>query len=342
VTSRTVVVCLLLFLLAFGGLGCHDDGADPVDVAVHFYGDPPSEYDCSSQSRFVVALWPENRLDLVGDYLQMYFQLKKDGTAFYISNDIEFPLSTDSVYYLEFGGAIEGALYREYYDMVATVRVNGQTSITASSEARSIHVTEKTAFGKTMHIEYDCQEDCGFTETTFAKLTAAFHVADTDTDFRRDELDLPEEWIWWDSLGLYHWRHFSNTAPYNMHILAVQGLEENSKEITTGASRPGPDGYSYVFVGDIWDYHEENASVVIAKTNIHELGHQRAHLTHASGDNPHPENHDSPFCAMNQDILYEGDNDNDPDNDPTGLKRYFCRNPHFCDMCVTTIRNVSW
>jgi len=73
------------------------------------------------------------------------------------------------------------------------------------------------------------------------------------------------------------------------------------------------------------------------------LHYQEANLRHASGRyDPHPENHDSPFCAMNQGISYVGNNDNDPYNDPPGLRRYFDSNPHFCDMCVNTIKNISW
>ena len=67
-----------------------------------------------------------------------------------------------------------------------------------------------------------------------------------------------------------------------------------------------------------------------------------ANQTHASGENAHPENHDSPFCAMNQGISHLGNNDNDPSNDPPGLRRYFDASPHFCDMSVNAIKNVSW
>ena len=76
---------------------------------------------------------------------------------------------------------------------------------------------------------------------------------------------------------------------------------------------------------------------------IHELGHQRANLTHASGEDAQPQNHDSPFCVMNQDIGYGHNNDDDPYNDPPELLyRWFIHNPHFCDKCVNTIKNVSW
>jgi len=77
-------------------------------------------------------------------------------------------------------------------------------------------------------------------------------------------------------------------------------------------------------------------------TLIHELAQQRADLIHASGDNAFPQNHDSPFCAMNQDISYSVDNDDNPNNDPPGLKRWFELNPHFCDKCVNAIKNIAW
>jgi hypothetical protein len=83
-------------------------------------------------------------------------------------------------------------------------------------------------------------------------------------------------------------------------------------------------------------------NLLIYQLTLCGFGHQRGDLTHASGDDAHPENHDSPFCVMNQDLSCDENNDNDPYNDPPGLVRWFDVNPHFCDMCVDIIKNVSW
>jgi len=83
-------------------------------------------------------------------------------------------------------------------------------------------------------------------------------------------------------------------------------------------------------------------NLLIYQLTLCGFGHQRGALTHASGDDPYPENHDSPFCAMNQDLSHVGNNDNNPNNDPPGLRRWFDTNPHFCNMCVNTIKNITW
>lgn len=330
-------------------LACGNGGTpQPTKLSLSFYGDSPSSYDCNNESRFEVSFAPYNKPQLSGDHLKMFFRLQIGEDIFYGSNDIDFPISESgdhNVYTLEFGGAIEGEYLRPDYDIIGYLALvqGGEITDYTYTGGSYISVTPKTSFSKTMHIEYDCQEDCGLPSEAFAKLSAAFHVADTDTNFLWDELNLPEEWIDWDNLWDYHWDHFSNTSPYNIHLLAVTGLEENPpKEMITGASMPGPYGFSYVFVADINYGHPGNELNVMVTTAVHELGHQRGNLTHASGDDAHPENHDSPFCAMNQDISCDHNNDNNPYNDPPGLVRWFDINPHFCDMCVNTIKSVSW
>ncbi len=285
---------LILFLLAPLLLRGDCDNPPPppesTKLSLSFSGETPSNYDCNNASRFEVSFKPYNRPQLSGDYLWMFFKLQIDTAVFYESNDINFPLSTDTVqeavYTLEFGGAIEGENLRDGYDIVGYLfRVeDGEPVETVCTEGRYISVTPKTSFSKTMYIEYDYHQDCGLPSQAFAKLSAAFHVADRDTDFLWDELNLPEEWIRWDDLYDYHINHFSNTPPYNMHLLAVTGLEENPpKEMITGASISGPYGYSYVFIADINHEHPGNELNVKAKTTVHELGHQRGNLTHASG-----------------------------------------------------------
>ena len=127
-----------------------------------------------------------------------------------------------------------------------------------------------------------------------------------------------------------------------MHLLAVQGLINNFDSTTGWSTMGGEYGWSFVFVQDIFDFTDGNLHALY-KTVVHELGHQRAGLRHASGlTDPHLEDHNSPFCVMNQGLSYEGNNDDDPYNDPPGLRRYFDTNPHFCPNCVQTIKNINW
>lgn len=331
--------------------GC-DNGheTESTNLSLSFSEDPPSSYDCNNESRFEVSLIPYNEPQMTGDYLWMFFKLQIDTVVFYESNDIQFPISEagDHIpYTLEFGGAIEGENFRYNYDIVGYLFrvVDGDPVEGTCTEGSYISVTEKTNFSKTMHIEYDCQSSYNIgadTLDTFGKLAAAFHIADTDTELLWDEMNIQDSTIAEVDLGYYHFIHWSNTAGYNMHLLAIEGIENNT-DSTNGMSINGPYGWSYVFVQDIFNFNPAYPELALHKTVVHELGHQRAALTDASGRyDPHPEDHDSPFCAMNQGISHVGNNDNNPDNDPPGLRRYFDTNPHFCDMCITTIKNISW
>lgn len=339
----------LVLLFTFFFSNCEKKtGEKPLDekLSIAFYASPPSSYDCNWDSRFEVNFILWNDPSLTQGYLSIWFEIWHEDEEKYRSNDMDLALGSDSSYTLEFGGEIEG-----YYDIkggLAYYPAEGADCLAAVStkDSYSIIATPKSWFSKTMHIEYDCQYSYGFGSKSFEKLTSAFHVADTDTDFFRDEEDLPITVLFRSELGSYHLTHFQNIPPYNMHLLAVEGLKENQGQptITPGESIPGPYGWSYVFVQDILDFHPDfDEWNVVRKSLIHELGHQRANLTHASGLYPHPENHDSPFCVMNQDICYPGNNDDDPYNDPPEvLWRWFELNPHFCDKCVGTIKDISW
>lgn len=347
---KVIYLISVLFCVVLGVTCDGPPGETPLDgkLGICFHGSPPSSYNCNWDSRFEVNLDPWNDDSLTEGYLRIWFELWQADERKYKSNEMDLSLGADSNYTLEFGGEIEELYYYELWGYLAFFPGEGEPceATIKTQDSYSLGVTQRSSFAKTMHIEYDCQYSYGFGSTTFEKLTSAFHVADTDTDFLRDEEDLPLEIIPETELEQYHYDHWSYTSPYNMHLLAVEGLEENQGQtaITTGASLEGADGWSYVFVQDILDFHPDfDEWNVVRKSLIHELGHQRANLTHASGLDPHPENHDSPFCVMNQDIVYDANNDDDPYNDPLEvLKRWFEINPHFCDKCVNTVKNVSW
>jgi hypothetical protein len=345
------VLCICVF-----ALGCDDHTATPVQLNLSFDKShpPPSAYDCEEEGRFEVRLMPNNHPQVDGDYLKMLFWLEHEDYVCYESNDIDFPLSTDSIqtaaYTLEFGGNIEGEYARDGYLLVGCLTLvrDGQFVQTVETEPSYIAVYPANTFSKTMHIEYDCQLSYNIgadTLDTFGKLAAAFHIADTDTDLFRDDLNLPDRLVPWDSLALYHLDNWSYAPGYNMHLLAIHNFTGNTG--TMGQSTSGGSyGYSFIFVQHILDFHPVAPSLALGKATVHELGHQRGALTHASGNDPehppHPELHNSPFCAMNQGISYVGNNDNDPNNDPPGLKRYFDANPHFCPDCANALRNVNW
>jgi len=334
---------LLLALLVGDNCKQEPQPQTPTDERLKLYMyNPPSTYDCNNQSRFLVNLRPDDSSFTTG-YLKIGFELRQSDKKIWESNDMDLPLNKDTLYTLEFGGNIESG---EYQARGWLKYVGSETLGVTSARDYDITVTKKTSFNKTMHMEYDYQYRWDLGTVTFERLSRAFNIADTDTDILNDEQDMTPSYISIDSLGAYHLRHWSGTSGYNMHLLAVQGLKENQGQpkITTGISTQGPYGWTFIFVKDIRDFYlnDYDKMNVLYLTTIHELGHQRGGLTHASGQNAQPQNHNSPFCAMNQDIAYSGNNDDDPNNDPPGIKRWFELNPHFCDKCVNTVKNVIW
>jgi hypothetical protein len=339
------IIILLLFICILNLIRCKNEVKPALSVS--FSESPDTIYNCNTQSRFQVSLRPYNAPGMVGDYRKMFFRLQVGDTNCYESNDIDFPMSvdgSDTVYTLEIGGNIEGEFLRPSYSVIGYLKLfdNGSIIETTSTQGGYVSVIPKTSFSKTMHIEYDAQQSHHLTPGTFVRVASAFHVADTDTDFLRDEMYMRDSSIAFADLGRYHLDHWSNTSGYNMHLLAIRGLADNTDSSTGGSPLGGPYGFSFVYVYDIMTFNPNDYFYVLYKTTVHELGHQRGGLRHASGDDPHPYDHNSPFCAMNQGINYSGDNDNDPYNDPPGLIRWFITNPHFCPNCINTLKNISW
>ena len=343
---KVIYLISVLFCVVLGVTCDGPPGETPLDgkLGICFHGSPPSSYNCNWDSRFEVNLDPWVDASLTEGYLRIWFELWQGDESKYRSNYMDLALGAASYYTLEFGGEIEG-----YYKIIGGLAYypgEGEPSSAKvnTKDDNSITATPKSYFTNTMHIEYDYQYSYGLGSRTFKELTSAFHVADTDTDFLWDEEDMTPEQIDWDNLGIYHAQHWSGTSGYNMHLLAIKGLT-NNQDSTLGASSssPGPYSYSFVFVEDVFNFvpygYETDA---LCKVTIHELGHQRAGLRHASGEDAHPEDHDSPFCVMNQGIYFEGNNDNDPHNDPAGLGRWLIQNPHFCDMCIDSLKKVDW
>lgn len=158
-----------------------------------------------------------------------------------------------------------------------------------------------------MKVEYDYQD--GYELDDFyklkANLEAAFEDAGTEISVFSDEFFAPDT-LWRDELPVFFQDHKNSSLEY--YLVSVVALHENqgAEQKIWGATNPYPEPnvppnqkWSFIFVGDIpeeyyggrWTKHR-----TVTYTTIHELGHQRAGLTHPED---YPEYHQPSYpCIM--------------------------------------------
>ncbi len=214
-------------------------------------------------------------------------------------------------------------------------------------------------FVNTLELEYDCVSEADFLsdagnfndvknalETSFLPANIKLDIFPRNGYLDHDE-KIKENELW--DFARINDMDLGTGADEHPHILFFKRLLniENEPLETPGSSTSSLkfDGYwhrySYIFLeGQSMDYQR-----VRLKAIVHELGHQMAALFHASGANTHPENHNSPFCTMNQGGSFrtyseEGsvDNDDNSDNNTYNPTWNFDFNPHFCDKCLQTLK----
>jgi len=186
--------------------------------------------------------------------------------------------------------------------------------------------------GNTFTIEYDHQVsyDCLMYGTR--KVDNAFDEANTALEFVSDDT-LEDCYISEADLRLYFFNHVERDSTgvnrkYPGYLCGIQGLLDSiSGEVldtVAGESTQGQ-GYSFVCV------QVTGFGLYLDKAIIHELGHQRASLSHLCLDaNTMNPAHNDSSCVMGQreTAICTG--------------KDLTWDPHFCPACRNTIKNVSW
>lgn len=177
-----------------------------------------------------------------------------------------------------------------------------------------------TQGGPNMKVEYDYQEGYKLDEfeNLYETVNSAFEFVGTEITICRDTFFLPDDPEFFTPDGLlmrerleqFFYAHKSSGLDY--YLASARGLDVNqgAQYKIWGATRPYPQPnvppnpkWSFVFVGDIseeyyggrWTKHR-----TVTYTTIHELGHQRAGLTHPGS---FPQYHQATYaCIMDTNV----------------------------------------
>ncbi len=202
-----------------------------------------------------------------------------------------------------------------------------------------------STYTRQMDVEYDCQRTWSLVgRYSINRLETAFYEASTIPQLWSGELTLPDSVFRdWDSVAAYISLHYPET--FDMYLFGFQDIDDRSSadSLTAGATlrqRGGqwgqPGNASAVARGfcvatfteppynwpldDVWSF--------VDNATIHELGHQRANLSHPQ-DSAYAHEWNS-RCVMWGSII---------DEVTYQLVPGFL---HFCDSCVRRIESVSW
>lgn len=204
--------------------------------------------------------------------------------------------------------------------------------------------------GPKMKVEYDYQEayEIGWIEGLYDNVKGAFKFAGTDIEICGDSSFLPDDPNFFTPDGLlmiatlepFFSAHKTSNLVY--YLASARGLYENqgAQDKIWGATKPYPQPnvppnpkWSFIFVGDI---PEENYGDRMTKhrhvtyATIHELGHQRAGLTHPE---QYPQYHHETYPC----IMYTGYNVTSGVLSTMG----FCYDPTSEDNCRYFLRQQN-
>ncbi len=261
---------------------------------------------------------------------------------------------------LEFGGSMPSGTYK--LDAQISQLVSGNWSVKDTEQGLPVTVWDYTgSYNAIKDIEYDFHPNHDFRngkeDEITQKLKTAFDPSLTQytlkyTSTALNHLD-QEIFAHNDNIALYaminDWDY--NAGDDDLHILFMGYIEDEygnpdysvggQTGIFSNQSDPSNYKFSYIYMDAINNWGTNTDYVYLAI--MHELGHQRAKLVHASGANPDKSKHNSPFCTMNQGITFKGDNDNDPNNDgPPQPNWSFYNNPHFCGLDCSLLSTFTW
>lgn len=321
-----------------------------------------TSFDCNAARLFTVTLQPHVENDYIG-FCRLWFELEKDWDI-YRSNYVEFHPGDNTAQQLEWGGSLPTGTY----EMNATMK-NIQFSSSCPESVHwehqlllgEIHITEFTNPQKVMQIEYFCQDsdidtidryDVFLSPNTEEYIDIAFNIANTTYDVDIYDTNLTPQIIEYEPYQarrikdyIFALKHFDDEM-FLCGIKAFKDAAGNLLPDRLGATcednwvtrAPNCSTGSLIAVKSCIDcaasdeYRIDYNDLVTAMT-IHELGLQRGAVEDEHNSTwPYPK-----FCIGHEALIVflqeEGKH-------PYWAVRY--SNPHFCDVCITGIKNISW
>jgi hypothetical protein len=328
--------------------GC---GVGTGDYEFNLVDSVPARFDCNDSGRFVITLRPKINPSYGGTpglvFNRLYFVL--DGVNnIHISNYVEFLSGNTADQQLEWGGSVPTGDY-EVRGRMKNIQLNSTCpeSLYKNEYKKlgTIHITEFSNPEKVMNIEYDCQSsdtsyDVFLSPSIEENMNIAFNIANTTYNLMTYSTDLDPELVLHTVQGVAEYIFAYKKYEDEMFLCGIKGLKDEQGEFldsilgtTHIMENFVPTCYtgSLVAVKTCIDFaapqYKLDYNDLVTATVIHELGHQRAIAPgHTPGIGPK-------FCIMNEAPII---------NPPHPYDAITFANPHFCQGCITKIKNVTW
>jgi len=308
---------------------------------------PPDNFDCNSAGSFPIVIQPyiDPSYSGYGVFNRLYFELEKDWKI-YRSNYVEFYSGNYDTMQLEWGGSLPTGDYT-VTGIMKNIQLNSKCKDSVFVEYTSwlgdIAITQFSNPAKVMNIEYFCQDsdtgiidryDVFLSPNTGEYMDIAFNIANTRDGVITYQTDLPCSLIVLDDEAIVRFISSLKQSRDKMFLCGIKGFRDDQGNFLdhlgiTALSdtinfTPSDSSGSLIAIKACINYAATEYKVdfndLVTSTVVHELGHQRAILHHVGH---------SRFCRMNEHPISPGD-------------RSTYLNPHFCNSCITKIKNVSW
>jgi len=291
---------------------------------------------------------------------RLYFELKKD-SKIYRSNYVEFYSDDSSIQQLEFGGSLPTGTYT-IKGYLKNIQLNSncvdKIYVSHESDLGTINITEFSNPEKVMNIEYFCQDsdtsiinryDVFLSPNTEEYMDIAFNIANTRdsvTTYNNNEPPCFIEYDVFDPSEMIDYISTFKVWGNEMFLCGIKGFIDKQGHII-------PDLFGATYEEDIigcvptcstgalvavktcidfaaTDQYKLDYNDFVTATVVHELGHQRGVWVDHPSLSPK-------FCIMKGSFIvysyYYGEH-------PYMIVTY--SNPHFCDQCITKIKNINW
>ena len=360
-----LIVLTLFVPYMLGSKGCPGDKTDtpsppePCGVGQGEFGasttSVPSGFDCNTAGSFEVELEPAIN-DSYAGFNRLYFTLKK-GSSTYRSNYVEFYSDQEEIQQLEWGGSLASGEYKATA-FLENIQLNStcEDSIYEDwdCDLGKVDITQFTNPQKVMEIEYFCQTSYNVfsSPNTAEYMDIAFNIANTRDNVIIYDTDLTPQIIEYEPYQgrkikdyIFALKQWENEM-FLCGIKAFKDTEGNLLPDRLGATcednwvtrAPSCSTGSLVAVKTCIDfaasdeYRLDYNDLVTAMT-IHELGLQRG----AVADEHYSTYPDPKFCIGHSALIVWLDQEG---KHPYWAVRY--SNPHFCEECITGIKNIGW